>query len=284
MLCKYCGTQVSATAQLCENCGKPLSASEDDATSMANKDEEAVVDPSSSEAEAETEASVDSSPLEPEAEKGAPGPSKAVAASKKSSIKIAVGVVIIVVIVVVVLALSGLFSRGYSSSDQLAEKMTTAYQNMADEEFSESSLVTAVDTILDCMPQEALDAVLEQSGSLSRDELIEELDFSSIASGLSSLSSYLDSIDIVILASPGATLDTDEIDSINEQFDEIGLDLTVQNAQHLSLTITITAIEDLGTLSAGDSTSQTLDESGIELVEIDGSWYMWTDLDGLAQD
>ena len=252
MFCGNCGAQLSETAQFCGNCGKPVA-------------------PSSGVAHVVNEGSAI----------GGSGLSGASVASKRSYTKIVVGAVIVVAIAVIAFALSGLFSSGYSSSDKLAQKITTAYQDVVDDGFSESSLTAVTNTTLDCMPQEALDAMLAQSGISSRDELLEEFDLSSAASLLSAASLYLSYVDIVFLATPGAALDADEIEAINEQFDELGVDLTVQSAQHLSLTVTITVLEDIGTASAGESDVQTTDESGIILIEIDDAWYLWGDFDDL---
>ena len=165
---------------------------------------------------------------------------------------------------------------GRGSAEDLANELTAPYQRIFDDSLSSASVEAFAETVLGAMPPEAVDAMLEESGTDSREEAIEQLGDSLVVGPASGVESVLDKVDVEIRITVGDTLDDDQIDSLNEDFEDHDISLEVTDACTLGADMPMTAREDVGTLDAGESTSQEASNSGLIAIEIDGSWYLWT--------
>lgn len=166
--------------------------------------------------------------------------------------------------------------EGVSSSDEIAEALNDAMQQLLDKRLTSSATLAFATAVVDLMPGEAVDAIADYRGFTSRDEFVEQV--AEDAGELDeSVTDYFDIADFEVSMSVGDQLDSDYIESVNEMFqDTLGLDLEVEDAYSLPGTMTITLMEDVDTAKAGESVTQSY-SLGVTAIEIDGRWYLWTD-------
>lgn len=163
----------------------------------------------------------------------------------------------------------------HSSAENIADEVSSSFEDVIDNGFSADSIVDWTDSLIDLMPEEAIDAALEQSG-MSRSEFSEKLGDTFGSTGIDQLGALLDYIDMEITFEVGDELSSSELDDINTTFSEdVEADIEATSGYHLSMDMTMTVLEDVGGAEAGETESQTQDESGIYVIEIDDSWYVW---------
>lgn len=163
---------------------------------------------------------------------------------------------------------------GRRSAQALADELTVPYQRLIDEGASDSSVDAYSETMLDAMPPEAIDALIEETGVDGREEAIEQMG-SGAARTFSQLESIFDKVDFEVRITVGDELDDDYIDGVNEQFDDHDISLEVVEAYSLGIDMTMTAKEDVGLLEAGQTTTQEMSNSGMTAIRIGDQWYLW---------
>lgn len=186
---------------------------------------------------------------------------------------LALGAAVVLVVVLVVFGI-GRSSKGHRTVEALADSVQSPYQQMLDDNMSDESVRSFALAMVDLMPEEAADAMIERDGYDDKDEVIEEVIDSVGASA--TVQSMFEKVSAGVEITEGEMLDDDYIDGMNEKFrDDLGLSLEVEEAVALGARISMTALEDVGGVSAGESVTQEIDSSGLVAVKIDGQWYLW---------
>lgn len=186
---------------------------------------------------------------------------------------LALGAAVVLVVVLVVFGI-GRGSKGHRTVEALADSVQSPYQQMLDDNMSDESVRSFALAMVDLMPEEAADAMIERDGYDDKDEVIEEVIDSVGASA--TVQSMFEKVSAEVEITEGEMLDDDYIDGMNEKFrDDLGLSLEVEEAVALGARISMTALEDVGGVSAGESVTQEIDSSGLVAVKIDGQWYLW---------
>lgn len=197
-------------------------------------------------------------------------------AARMSGAKLSPRLLIVVAVVVVAFAIFGItrcVNNPHASIEALAGSLTGSLQHVFDDDMSESSLESFGRAAVDLMPQQAVEALIERGGYDDREDVIDEI---RDAASVESASSMLGSVDMDIELKEGYGLDDDYLDNVNRKLkDDLDLSLEVTDAKTLGMDVTITAREDIGTLSAGETVSQDTDSIGLVGIEIDGQWYLW---------
>ncbi len=278
MFCRFCGKQLPDNAQFCGYCGKNLR----DVSSGNAAVPQQTVSPSVYNAGNSFDTnSVPQAQAQPYAAAGSYAGGAVVQAKKNAGYKrIAIIALAAVLVVVAILLASGLLggSAGMSNSTQVAARVTNAYQRLFDDGFSQSSLTNVVSEIANCMPQEAIEALMEESNATSQEDLMDELfDTLDISGMSSSFSELMDSVSVSFEIYPGDYLDSDDIALINTQMTYLGIDLTVSAAQELEAAVSLRVLEDSLYGSAGDTYNQDVGYIGLIAIQVDGSWYLWVD-------
>lgn len=188
------------------------------------------------------------------------------------------GIAAVLVVVLLVFGITRCVGGGggQGSVEALAAAVQEPYQMMLDEGMADDAVRDSMRSMLDLMNGEVLDAVVEEGGydgqSGILDEMVDQL------SRFSSVLEVYEKSDSVVEIHKGKHFDEDDLDELNDTFRyDLDLPLRVEDAANLSMRIEITLREDVGNFSAGESTSQEMDRSGIYAIKIDGQWYFWTD-------
>lgn len=184
---------------------------------------------------------------------------------------LAVGVVAIVAIV---LALGGIFGGGHGSAQSIADSVESAFTDLIASDLEGDDWERFGLDIVSLMPEEAVEASIDMQGYDSREDFAEYMG-ESMGSSLSYARTYLDMVDLSFEIEVGGRLDSDEIDSMNDSLDGLGVDLEVEEAYELEGSITATLLEDFGGYEAGESESSDMGYIGMCAVKIGGSWYLW---------
>ena len=217
-------------------------------------------------------------------------------ASKKSKTPLIIGIVagvvvlvaaVLVTIFLVLPALSGGSDAKkdsgpkapadvHASADAVAEELTSGVDDLISDGFSANALAGGMDRLLELVPEDASDALLDEVG-LSRDDLREGLDdVTNSMMGLGDVSLILDYFDIEMTFEVGDEMSERELDEVNDTFAEIGADdVEATSGYQLSAEMSMTALEDMYGIDEGDTESESVDETGIYAIEVDGSWYVW---------
>lgn len=240
MYCRHCGADNSDNAQFCRQCGQPIRPSGNIRIEKRPGD-------------------------------GRPFP------LRPAAIAIIAGAVIVVVIAVVLIVTIGSCSGGgRSSSDQLAQDVTAMYNKALSSTLSDSDIDVIVDDILSMMPKEGVDVLLKESNLADSSEVSRMLR-EKMSSGFSGYKSYIEKLGIECSVYPGDKLSMSEIQSINKRLSDAGVDMHVSEANKLLMDIKISALEDIGLLSQGESQTQTSVNTGLIAIEVNGRWYLWGD-------
>lgn len=182
-------------------------------------------------------------------------------------------IVLCVIIAVAVFGLSHCSADPHASAESLADALEGPMERVFSSEGGEDVGEELGASIIDLMPNQVMGA-FEEHGT-SREDLAEE--FGDALGSFGSLASVLDSFDVGIDFREGYSLNDDYLDNVNEKLqDDMGLDLEVQDACVLALSVTVTAREDTDVLKRGESQTQAADASGLIAIQIDGKWYLWT--------
>lgn len=251
MYCPLCGHENPDGARFCAGCGKELPGTSRSASGPGN---------------AQPASFTTTAPVANDA---------AVGSHQKAKIPVvAVAVAVVAVVAVVVVLLLG--NRGGASSvDDLADDIAAATQQVFDDGMTTSAVLSYGEALVDLMPDEVVDALLDEGGFDDMDELAEYI-AENYAGVDESVMDAFGGMELEIQMYEGDHLDSDYIESVNEQFqDELGLGLEVEDAYSIEGDVTITLTEDVGTGEAGDSYTQSGGSVGVTAIEIGGRWYLW---------
>lgn len=314
MFCPYCGTKLPDGAAFCGSCGRPLTqqpAAEPKAAADVSPAPAAAPTPTPAPAAAPTTpAPAPTAPTPaPAAAPTTPAPAPAPAPQAtgvppappttppdfnqapfdgkqpKKPFHVSRGMTIgilalaVIAVVVIVLSLTGVFGGGSTNSPEgIADRTETLYNDLMNSDFDADAFTQFGTGLLDMMPSEVVDEMVDVQGYSSRQELAEYVG-DTIGGTLSSygsmISAYLDYFTISVDVSLGDQLDSSEIDDLNSEFSYNGFDLTVTEGYELDGSVTVTLNEDIAGYSAGEEISQDMGSLGMYAVKIGNSWYIW---------
>lgn len=301
MFCPYCGTKLPDGAAFCGSCGRPL-------TQQPAAEPKAAADVSPAAASAPTPAPAAAPTPAPAAAPTTPAPAPAPQATgvppappatppdfnqalfdgkqPKKPFHVSRGMTIgilalaVIAVVVIVLSLTGVLGGGGSanSAQGIADRTETLYNDLMNSDFDADAFTQFGTGLLDMMPSEVVDEMVDIQGYSSERELAEYVGDTiggSLSSYGSMISAYLDYFTISVDVSLGDQLDASEIDDLNSEFSYNGFDLTVTEGYELDGSVTVTLNEDIAGYSAGEEISQDMGSLGMYAVKIGNSWYIW---------
>ncbi len=161
--------------------------------------------------------------------------------------------------------------EGASSVDDLADDLLAATQQVIDDGATTSAIHSYGEALLDMLPNEVVDALIDSGFYDDRDEIADYLAefFWSPGSWSMNGADYLEDMQRYISLYEDS-LDSDYVESLNEAFqDDLGLDLEVEEACKIELNVVYNPTEDTPTLG---TLLFSVDFAGIE---IDGRWHLW---------
>lgn len=246
MFCPKCGTQLPDGSRFCGKCGAQLA----DASQPA--------------------AASGAAPAAPQTppDFGSGVPTVPGAAPQKSKGKVGLIVAAVAAVAVIALAIWGVVScvggGGRGSAQSIADGVSASFNTMIEGNFSADSMQEGVSDLIDLMPQEAVEYSLNEQG-ITREELSETM--MTMFEGIEDYTSLTSLIDIKFQASVGAPLAGDELADVNERLNAAGMNVNVTEGNHISYVMTMDAF--------GQQSDQSLDESGMYAININGSWYLW---------
>lgn len=301
MFCPYCGTKLPDGAAFCGSCGRPL-------TQQPAAEPKTAADVSPAAASAPTPAPAAAPTPAPAAAPTTPAPAPAPQATgvppappatppdfnqalfdgkqPKKPFHVSRGMTIgilalaVIAVVVIVLSLTGVLGGGGSanSAQGIADRTETLYNDLMNSDFDADAFTQFGTGLLDMMPSEVVDEMVDIQGYSSERELAEYVGDTiggSLSSYGSMISAYLDYFTISVDVSLGDQLDASEIDDLNSEFSYNGFDLTVTEGYELDGSVTVTLNEDIAGYSAGEEISQDMGSLGMYAVKIGNSWYIW---------
>lgn len=202
------------------------------------------------------------------------GPKRGHSPMRPATIAALAGVVAIAVLAVVLVVTIRSCSGGRASSDQVARDVEALYNKLLSSKLSDSGLDMFVEDTINMMPKEGVDALLEMS-SLANSSEVSKMLREKMSNEFSNYKSYMNQLDMECSVYSGNSLSMSEIQSINEDLRSAGVNMHVTQANKLIMDITVTALEDFGTLSKGESKTQTGAYTQLLAVEVNGRWYLW---------
>lgn len=194
-------------------------------------------------------------------------------ASLVGFIKVLPFVGVAVVVVAAVLVISNLIG-GRGSAQEIADELTASSQRVFDEGFSDDSVREYAAVFVDAMPPEGLEMLIEEGLVDSREGAI-ELVGESLLNSLSGQDSVFSKVDIEMKIVVGDEVDADYLDRVNEQFESHGKSIRATEGYILGGEVTITALEDVGALDVGQTTTQSMGNTGYTAIKIGSEWYVW---------
>ena len=262
MYCSQCGCENMETAAFCKSCGKPIAHRVSPGISSSY--------PGSIKNESTKQATSYAASM------GVAGGGR----TRTGTTAKLIGAILVAVvaIVVAVIVMGGLGSGGgRPTSGQLAQDLSTSYSRLFSSGFSDSALTTVCNDMIDMMPSEAVDAALEKAGITDRSDVSELLGGYLSSSSYSSYASYLEKLSIDCSFFVGDEISSSKLNSINSDLQNAGVNLRVSTGNNLGMNMSVTALEDIQGVSKGESRTQTIDNTGLLAVNIDGKWYLWGD-------
>lgn len=283
MFCPHCGAQLPDGSAFCGNCGSPLSAAPQ--VNPNPMPEQPPVPPAQP-------------PVQPPA--GQPGGAyyqgtapqqgpvmPAVQPAKRPfhvtrGMTIGILAVGVVAVVAIVLAVTGVFGGGgHGSAQSIADSVESAFTDLIASDLEGDDWERFGLDIVSLMPEEAVEVSMDKQGFESREDFAEYFG-EAVGSLLSYAMAYLDMetayfdmVDLSFEIEIGSQLDSDDVDSMNERFDDFGVDLEIEEAYELRGNVTATPLEDFGGYEEGESESSDMGYIGLCAVKIGGSWYLW---------
>lgn len=262
MFCPKCGSEMPDGSKFCGKCGAQIAAVPGQGASGApGMPGASSTGPSQGAPQAPQGA-----PVAP----GAPGASGTAAPRSKKGLIIGIVAAVAVVAVVIFGVTQCIGGNAHSSAEAVAESVESSFNSLVNDGFTSEAAATYADDMLNLMPPSAVNYALDEQG-VTRDELLDELG-SSFAFG-EYVGSMLDKIDFDITVTVGDSLSESTISSLNSTFEEAGLSIEATNGYELDVTMRMTLKEDYSGSPAGTSHSETL--SGLTVIQVDGSWYLW---------
>lgn len=201
---------------------------------------------------------------------GVPGVPGASARRSKKGLVIGIVAVVAVVAMVIFGVTQCIGGNAHSSAEAVAESVESSFNRLINDGFTSDAATAYADDMLNLMPPGVVDAVLDETGA-TREELLDELG-SSLDFG-EDIGEALNKIDYSVTVTVGDSLSESTISSLNSTFEEAGLSIEATNGYELDVTLRMTLKEDYSGSPAGTSHSETL--SGLTVIQVDGSWYLW---------
>lgn len=148
----------------------------------------------------------------------------------------------------------------HDSVDGIIDEMNDSTDKLIAGKFSTDAYDEWIDVIGDLAPKDAREAFIDGAG----DE-----------TGIEELGVLLDYMDMEIVFDQGEELSSSELDDINDELADAGSSAEATSGYNVSMEMTATLLEDMNGFEAGETQSETQDESDLYIIEIDGSWYLW---------
>ena len=148
----------------------------------------------------------------------------------------------------------------HDSVDSVIDEMNDSTDKLIAGEFSADAYDEWLDAFGDLAPEDAREAFIEDAGD---------------DTGIEEFGAALEYMDLELVFDQGEELSSSELDDINEELADAGSSAEATSGYHVSLEVTATLLEDMNGHDAGETESQTQDESDLYVIEVDGSWYLW---------
>ena len=148
----------------------------------------------------------------------------------------------------------------HDSVDGIIDEMNDSTDKLIAGEFSADAYDEWLDAFGDLAPEDAREAFIEDAGD---------------DTGIEEFGAALEYMDLELVFDQGEELSSSELDDINEELADAGSSAEATSGYHVSLEVTATLLEDMNGHDAGETESQTQDESDLYVIEVDGSWYLW---------
>lgn len=192
----------------------------------------------------------------------------------KKLVPVIVAVAIVVIAIFVVSNITG--SGGHGSAEEVSQTLETPLNKVYSSGMDEDSVRELVEAFVDGFPSKVMDAELKKSG-MTRDDFTEEClsEFKSALGSMSSIASYLDKMQIKAAVKIRDSLDSDDIENINDKLDEYDIQERVTNGYKIGADVTVTALDDLPALSKGETKTNSISNLGIYAIQLGGKWYLW---------
>lgn len=294
MFCKYCGTSLSDGAMFCKNCGKLLAEpkSSEATQSMAGINNAAgatanaaIGNLGSSNVFGNVATGI---PVDAGGAGGLymqPGMTSAPPVKKFPIKAIVIVATIVLVAVICLIAFFSGRSGPASSAEAICSRAESAVEMVFDDPSDTDNLVKAVKGVLELMPEELQDEVLDELGISSLSDMssrnISGVSLAELEGALGSMSEYMEYLsgfDISIGCTCGDAVSKSKLDDINSDMQSLGSDRKATDAKSIDCEITVTATGDNAAgMAIGESESDTT-STMFYTVEIDGKWYLWCDV------
>ena len=148
----------------------------------------------------------------------------------------------------------------HDSVDSVIDEMNDSTDKLIAGEFSADAYDEWLDAFGDLAPEDAREAFIEDAGD---------------DTGIEEFGAALEYMDLELVFDQGEELSSGELDDINAELADAGSSAEATSGYHVSLEVTATLLEDMNGHDAGETESQTQDESDLYVIEVDGSWYLW---------
>ena len=148
----------------------------------------------------------------------------------------------------------------HDSVDSIIDEMNDSTDKLIAGEFSADAYDEWLDAFGDLAPEDAREAFIEDAGD---------------DTGIEEFGAALEYMDLELVFDQGEELSSSELDDINEELADAGSSAEATSGYHVSMEMTATLLEDMNGYDAGETESQTQDESNLYVIEVDGSWYLW---------
>lgn len=262
MFCPKCGSEMPDGSKFCGKCGAQIATVPGQgATGASGMPGASSTGPAQGAPQA---------PQGAPAAPGAPGASGTAAPRSKKGLIIGIVAVVAVVAVVIFGVTQCIGGNAHSSAEAVAESVESSFNRLVNDGFTSDAATAYADDMLNLMPSGVVDAVLDETGA-TREELLDELG-SSLDFG-EDIGEALNKIDYSVTVTVGDSLSESTISSFNSTFEEAGLSIEATNGYELDVTLRMTLKEDYSGSPAGTSHSETM--SGLTVIQVDGSWYLW---------
>ena len=188
-----------------------------------------------------------------------------VAPSRSKVVLVVAGVAALAVLAFVIFGVTRCAGGGSRGSAQtVADGVSASFDTMIEGDFSADAMQRGFDGLIDLMPQQAVEYSLNEQG-ITREELNETM--MTTFEGIEDYTSLTSLVDFKFQASVGAPLSGDELADVNERLNAAGMNVNVTEGNHISYVMTMDAF--------GQQSDQSLDESGLYAINVNGSWYLW---------